>query len=632
MNLKLLLLTALSALSVGRLQAQNLDSLKKVPVPKPKGADQYVLDNKSLIVLGKALFWDMQAGSDGRTACATCHFHAGADHRPQNTLSNPLGTVVVNYLLTENDFPFHQLSDVTDNRSTVVRDSTAIAGSAGVLQRLFAGILPGFAAEFGSDSTGSPFSIGGLNTRQVTGRNAPSVINAVFNYRNFWDGRASDVFTGATPFGDSDTSANVLNVRTGVPVPETVRITNASLASQAVGPALSAVEMSYGGKSWPQLGQKMLVLRPLALQIVAPDDSVLGAQVDASGRGLSVQTYLDLIKASFQPQYWDSDQLVDAAGKPLGRTVSPANAGEFRVAEFNFGLFWGLAIQAYESTLIADDSRLDRYFDGDSHALTSSEQIGLDAFQNGGNNAGQCVTCHGGAESTLASVGYLSRNGPFQTGGRAGNSGADSGFFRTGVRPIAEDAGLGGLDGFGVQLSRAVQANRVNLSSVNGLFKTPGLRNVEFTGPYMHNGGMETLEQVIAFYSRGGDFPRDGNIGPGIERHNFTPGNQTVLVNLLKAMTDDRVRYERAPFDHPEFCVPVGAQMAGGQLVQDTSDPQFTASAAEQWVSLPAVGNAGSTAPLQTFEELLKGVGSDGSRAHSLTMPCSIPFQGAPQR
>jgi cytochrome c peroxidase len=46
--------------------------------------------------LGKALFWDMQLSSDGRVACATCHFHALADHRAQNQLSNPIGSFVPN--------------------------------------------------------------------------------------------------------------------------------------------------------------------------------------------------------------------------------------------------------------------------------------------------------------------------------------------------------------------------------------------------------------------------------------------------------------------------------------------------------------------------------------------------------
>ena len=48
------------------------------------------------------------------------------------------------------------------------------------------------------------FIVEGLNVRQVGARNAPSVFNAVFNFRNFWDGRANNIFSGLTPFGPSD--------------------------------------------------------------------------------------------------------------------------------------------------------------------------------------------------------------------------------------------------------------------------------------------------------------------------------------------------------------------------------------------------------------------------------------------
>src|SRR5688572_18900280 len=68
--------------------AQNLGSLKNISVPQPSEVNRYVKDSTLLTALGKALFWDMQTGSDGRTACATCHFHAGADHRAQNQLAN----------------------------------------------------------------------------------------------------------------------------------------------------------------------------------------------------------------------------------------------------------------------------------------------------------------------------------------------------------------------------------------------------------------------------------------------------------------------------------------------------------------------------------------------------------------
>jgi Di-haem cytochrome c peroxidase len=61
-------------------------SLKSVPVPPVPGLDAYIRDNAAAVALGKALFWDAQVGSDGQ-ACASCHFHAGADSRMKNQIS-----------------------------------------------------------------------------------------------------------------------------------------------------------------------------------------------------------------------------------------------------------------------------------------------------------------------------------------------------------------------------------------------------------------------------------------------------------------------------------------------------------------------------------------------------------------
>jgi cytochrome c peroxidase len=319
-------------------------SLKTVTVPAVPGLERYVRDRQALLVLGKSLFWDMQVGSDGHTACATCHFHAGADHRSQNQLSNPNGAFEPNHLMSLDDFPFRVFADSNNNLSSLRRDSSQRTGSAGICRRTFLG-LTGAGFEEGIDSLDAPaFRVGGRNTRQVTPRNAPSVINAALNVRNFLDGRASDVFTGRTPFGDSDPRPNVLVVSNGQLAPEPLRLTNSSLASQAVSPPVNPVEMSYVGRTWPIIGRKLLPARPLANQKVAADDSVLGAYANPRGRGLDpTHTYFSLIQAAFQPAYWDSEQLVDENG--------------FTQAESNFSLFFGLAIQAYESTLIAEPAR-----------------------------------------------------------------------------------------------------------------------------------------------------------------------------------------------------------------------------------------------------------------------------------
>ena len=77
--------------SAGARNTPILASLDSSPVPSPPDETTYIRDNTSAVKLGKALFWDMQAGSDGRTACATCHFNAGADNRSRNQLNPRIG-------------------------------------------------------------------------------------------------------------------------------------------------------------------------------------------------------------------------------------------------------------------------------------------------------------------------------------------------------------------------------------------------------------------------------------------------------------------------------------------------------------------------------------------------------------
>src|SRR5258705_10301107 len=229
-------------------------SLKGVAVPQPADVGRYVADPQALVVLGKALFWDAQIGSDGRTACASCHFHAGADHRVTNQIAGPAASTAAvrpNTTLTLGDFPFHAFANPNDNESQALRDRRDVVGSAGIVKRRFVDVTDGGALDVGAD-TGSPgaFSLGGLNVRQVTARNAPTVINAVFNLRNFWDGRASNTFNAATPFGVADARANVLAVAAGGLRLESVRLDASSLASHAVGPPLNSLEMSVDGRAW----------------------------------------------------------------------------------------------------------------------------------------------------------------------------------------------------------------------------------------------------------------------------------------------------------------------------------------------------------------------------------------------
>jgi cytochrome c peroxidase len=569
--------------------------LSTVPLNLPQNLGDFVRDRGAAVQLGKALFWDMQAGSDGVTACATCHFNAGTDSRPRNQL-NP-GKLATgqpnvfaapsgpNYDLTAADFPFHQLANPDDRDSAVVRDTTQVMGSQGVVPSSFLGIelgnpldLQDFAAP-GVDAT---FNVNGINTRRPTGRNTPSVINAVFNFRNFWDGRAQNDFNGVNPFGSRDANAKVLEADASGNVSFVrVSLKNSSLASQAVGPPGNDVEMSAHGRDLRHIGKKLLSLQPLERQLVDSTDSVLSSLSNSPERGLHT-TYAALVQQAFAPKWWSSNQIV--TDTPSGPAIGPNPGGELAQNQFtqmqqNFSLFWGLSVGLYMSTLVSDQSPLDHFLAGNTAALTAQQQQGLAIFQ----GKGFCQNCHGGPELSNASVSRVENeklenmimgNGQLAT--------YDNGFYNIGVRQTGEDVGLGGNDPFGKPLSMTKRAQAGDpeacgstpcnpgpasqRAAVNGSFKVPLLRNVALTAPYFHNGGQLTLRQVVEFYNRGADFSRanqddfDVDIGP----IGLTETEKQALVAFLRGLTDTRVADQSAPFDHPQLFVPNGHEFVEG--------------------------------------------------------------------
>ena len=705
--------------------SQPLASLKTVSIPEPDNLKDFVQDKAAAIALGKSLFWDMQLGTDGIQSCASCHFHAGADSRSKNQLNPGPGNVFdiggrPNYQLTATDYPFHKLLDTNSRSSTVISDSNDITGSQGVFKSDFVEVNPGSDKDIVNPTPDKVFNVNGINVRQVTGRNSPTTINAVFNFRNFWDGRAQNIFNGVNEFGLRDPSALVfkaINRNRILEVP--VNLKNSSLASQAVGPPLSAFEtaadnfadvapniappleatlseatgavivvnaskqdvinnasgevntdslfaassanvsntdslsnvssdnisdtdsLSNDGsnrvsKPLPprqlpplkrkgrKLGKKLTVLRPLAKQLVAKDDSVLSSYSRGSQPGLNVETYSTLIEQAFKPEWWNSNLIVQVDPKTGDRTILRKPAGslstnQYTLTEYNFSLFFGLAVQAYESTLVSDNSPFDQYFEGNSSALSNQQKRGLEVFQ----NKGKCINCHGGAEFTNASVKNVKDEKIERM--RMGNGGVavyDNGFYNIGVRPTFEDLGVGGKDPFGNPLSftkytqEQVAQGKIDAptlkaipeedipkgpldpnerAAVDGAFKTPGLRNVELTAPYFHNGGQLTLEQVVDFYNRGGDFHEQNidNLDADIQNLNLSAEEKAGLVAFLKSLTDDRVRYDKAPFDHPQLFVPNG-HPGNQNSVTDSGNGQAT----DQLLEIPAVGrNGGNGTP-----------------------------------
>jgi cytochrome c peroxidase len=160
----------------------------------------------------------------------------------------------------------------------------------------------------------------------------------------------------------------------------------------------------------------------------------------------------------------------------------------------------------------------------------------------------------------------------------AGSLFSDNAFHNIGVRPQTEDTGRFQVTG--------------NTNNI-GEFRTPSLRNVGLRGPYFHNGRLATLEDVVAFYNRGGDFDAP-NINHNLIRPlGLTPPQQSDLVAFLRnALTDPRVLAGAAPFDRPTLYsessrVPTitgnGTQGSSGNIPEATAiepalagNPNFT--------------------------------------------------------
>ena len=150
------------------------------------------------------------------------------------------------------------------------------------------------------------------------------------------------------------------------------------------------------------------------------------------------------------------------------------------------------ALACFERALISGDSKFDRYYFLKSNDYSDVEQKGMELFFS---ERTQCSSCH-----AL----------PFFT---------DYQFYSLGL----EDADIG--------LER-----RTYSAADRGKFKTPTLRNIELTAPYMHNGSMSSLEEVVSFYNNGGGTrsTKDSRVKP----MNLSKEEEAELVAFLKTLTD----------------------------------------------------------------------------------------------
>lgn len=163
-----------------------------------------------------------------------------------------------------------------------------------------------------------------------------------------------------------------------------------------------------------------------------------------------------------------------------------------------------MALASYQRTLIPNEAPIL----ASDPQLTEAELAGLRVFRRSG-----CAECHD------------HRRGLF----------TDQTFHFIGVAPVAADAGLAALTGDEPDA---------------GLFLTPTLLNVELRGPYFHDGSKRTLEDVVEFYNRGGDFGtrRQREINP----LQLTAEDKRALLTFLRRpLTDPRARAATGPFERP---------------------------------------------------------------------------------
>jgi cytochrome c peroxidase len=492
------------------------------------------------------------------------------------------------------------------------------------------------------------FRVESINTRRVEPRNTPSTINAVFNHRQFWDGRAENFFNGVNHVGRRDPNAKVFRADDPkLPVEVRVELANSSLASQAVAPIVSDLEMATAGRTALDVGVEMTTgrrvqaktverIRPLANQLVSPTDSVLGPVSRWPSPGLTFDTYDKMIKAAFFDKWWKAKKVIrvndDGSKTLIAKNDGECDAAtcapnEYSLVQYNFSLFFGIAVQLYESSLVSDDTPWDQFrrehpskSDPDLNPWTNITPahisrlalFGAHLFNDrtrGPSNV-RCSNCHEQNELTDASVRRIAAavNGGVRN--RDGNI-IDKGFNNIGVRPTDNDLGAGATDGFGpLSLSRRLFPGAAPAAfdgaavtkgfGVDGAFKVPSLRNVALTAPYFHNGDVLTLHGVVELYSRGGNvspiLAMDGTLIEPVGIPALAEDEIDAIVAFLEALTDERVLYQRAPFDHPQIFVTNGHPGDSSH----TTDTDHDGRADDVMVEIPAVGAEGG-APLPGF-------------------------------
>jgi len=187
------------------------------------------------------------------------------------------------------------------------------------------------------------------------------------------------------------------------------------------------------------------------------------------------------------------------------------------------------AIASFERTIAAGDSPLDRYlYGGDKGAISAAAIRGLEIYR----VKGRCQDCHNIGQTSATFIDNKFHN-------------VGVGFKTIGDRVMQIAAAFRKAKQTGKDIDKSVLTDRdaselgrfvVTLNPADiGAFKTPTLRNIAVTGPYMHDGSLKTLEEVVDLYDRGGE--ANPFLDSGIRPLKLTEQEKSDLVEFMKALT-----------------------------------------------------------------------------------------------
>jgi len=257
------------------------------------------------------------------------------------------------------------------------------------------------------------------------------------------------------------------------------------------------------------------------------DQSAVSTGIKGQKGGVSAPTVIN--RAYGMLQFWDG-RAASLEAQAVGPMANPIEMGSqhpavvstlknipgyrtrfkavFGTEEFTLDHV-AMAIATFERTVLSGNAPYDKYKLGNKTAMNASQIRGMDVFF----NKAKCDQCHEGASFTLSAFHNLG----------VGQDKADPHPGRFAVSKKAEDFGA---------------------------FKTPTLREIEHTFPYMHDGSLKTLEEVVDYYDKGG-IPNK-NLDERIKKLNLTAQDKTDLVAFMKALSGTGWQQLTEPKEFPQ--------------------------------------------------------------------------------